>query len=180
MLLIARKQCRKNLISKPIMLCLHCMFSFYVSECVCMFLPWIILRIVWGRKCFYMVVGIKFLNFTIRALTLDICKITKCIFKTFSTQWIICSRCYSILLVWHRQNTFNIKYVKHEDPFFLLTDNTMQSQWFKKSRFSKAMVIGILLTAWCNGVKQHRLWFVHGWVIVLVCQYLLIVLRMRL
>ena len=44
------------------------------------------------------------------------------------------------------------------------------------------MVIGILLrsTAWYTLVKQHRPQLVLGWVTILVCQFLLIVLRMRL
>ena len=45
-----------------------------------------------------------------------------------------------------------------------------------------SVVIGILLqsTAWCTGVKQHRPWFVLRWVTVIVCQILLIILRMKL
>ena len=45
----------------------------------------------------------------------------------------------------------------------------------------KSVVIGILLqpTALYAGVKQLRPWFVLGWVTILVCQFLLIVLRMR-
>ena len=36
------------------------------------------------------------------------------------------------------------------------------------------------VNAWYNGVKQHRPWLGLGWVTVLVCQFLLIVLWMRL
>ena len=44
-----------------------------------------------------------------------------------------------------------------------------------------SVFIGILLqsTAWYAGVKQHRPQFVLGWVTVL-CQFLLIILQMRL
>ena len=44
------------------------------------------------------------------------------------------------------------------------------------------VVIGILVrsTARYDGVQQQRPWLVHGCVTVLVCQFLLIVLRMRL
>ena len=44
------------------------------------------------------------------------------------------------------------------------------------------VVIGILLrpTARYNGVKQHRPWFLLGWVTILVCQFLLVFLWMRL
>ena len=42
--------------------------------------------------------------------------------------------------------------------------------------------IGIQLhpTAWNNRAKQHQPRFVHGWMTLLVCQFLLIVLRMSL
>ena len=46
----------------------------------------------------------------------------------------------------------------------------------------QSVAFGILLlsTILCSGVKQHRPWSVLGWVTVSVCQFLLIVLRMRL
>ena len=50
--------------------------------------------------------------------------------------------------------------------------------------YSVVVAIGIPLrpTTWCAGVKQLWPWFVLGWetVGVVVCQFLLIVLRMRL
>ena len=44
------------------------------------------------------------------------------------------------------------------------------------------VVIGILLksTALYTGVKQHRPRLILGWVSILVCQFLVIVLRIRL
>ena len=54
------------------------------------------------------------------------------------------------------------------------------SQYSSNLSCSMLVVIGILLqsTSRCNRVKQH--WLVLGWMTVLVCQFLLIVLRMRL
>ena len=45
-----------------------------------------------------------------------------------------------------------------------------------------SVAIGIPLQppALCAEVKQHRPWSVLGWVTVVVCQFLLIVLRMTL
>ena len=50
------------------------------------------------------------------------------------------------------------------------------------SNTTLSVFIGILLqsTAWYTEVKQHWPRFVLGWVTVLVCQFLLIVLLMRL
>ena len=52
----------------------------------------------------------------------------------------------------------------------------------KCRRQFSSVVIGILLqsTAWYTGVKQHWPRLLLGWVTVLVCQFLLIVLQMRL
>ena len=42
-----------------------------------------------------------------------------------------------------------------------------------------SVFIGILLqsTAWYAGVKQHQPQFVLGWMTIIVCQFLLIILR---